>query len=180
MKQGLIGVLLAVIWCWGQPAVADALMQSQALKASTIIQYFIDEKGVRVELEIGAESVERFRNLLPDAIYQQFGYGDTPLAERLQTFFGEDLAIFAEGAALPGFVAEIGPSRRVLRDPINGTPLPIQDEAPDVVRVTLIYPFAQEPPPSELMFTAPRGAEIGFVVYHRGVAVNDHRYPAPG
>ena len=86
MKQGLIGVLLAVIWCWGQPAVADALMQSQALKASTISQYFIDEKGVRVELEIGAESVERFRNLLPDAIYQQFGYGDTPRAERLQTF----------------------------------------------------------------------------------------------
>ena len=180
MKQGLIGVLLAVIWCWGQPAVADALMQSQALKASTISQYFIDEKGVRVELEIGAESVERFRNLLPDAIYQQFGYGDTPRAERLQTFFGEDLAIFAEGVALPGFVAEIGPSRRVLRDPINGTPLPIQDEAPDVVRVTLVYPFEQDPLPSELMFTAPRGGDIGFVVYHRGVAVNDYRYLAPG
>jgi hypothetical protein len=180
MKQGLIGLLLAVIWGWGQPAVADALMQSQALKASTISQYFIDEKGVRVELEIGAESVERFRNLLPDAIYQQFGYGDTPRAERLQTFFGKDLAIFAEGAALPGFVAEIGPSRRVLRDPINGTPLPIQDEAPDVVRVTLVYPFEQDPLPSELMFTAPRGGDIGFVVYHRGVAVNDYRYLAPG
>jgi len=29
MKQGLTGVLLAVFWCWGQPAVADALMQTQ-------------------------------------------------------------------------------------------------------------------------------------------------------
>ena len=180
MKQGLTGVLLAVIWCWGQPAVADALMQSQAVKASTIVQYYIDEKGVRVELEIGAESVEGFRNLLPDTVYQQFGYGDTPLAERLQTFFGEDLAIFAQGAALAGILAEIGPSRRVLRDPINGTPLPIQDEAPDVVRATLIYPFEQQPLPSELMFTAPRGPDIGFVVYHRGVAVNDYRYLAPG
>jgi hypothetical protein len=133
-----------------------------------------------VELEIGAESVEGFRNLLPDTVYQQFGYGDTPLAERLQTFFGEDLAIFAQGAALPGILAEIGPSRRVLRDPINGTPLPIQDEAPDVVRATLIYPFEQQPLPSELILTAPRGPDIGFVVYHRGVAVNDYRYLAPG
>jgi hypothetical protein len=180
MKQGLSGILLAVIWCWGQLAEADALLQSQALKASTIVQYFIDKKGVRVELEIGADAVEKFSGLLPDTIYQQFGYGDTPLAERLQTFFGEELAILAQGEPLPGFVAEIGPSRRVLRDPINGTPLPIQDEAPEVVRATLIYPFDQEPLPSELVFTAPRGPDIGFVVYHRGVAVNDYRFLASG
>jgi hypothetical protein len=180
MKENLIAMVLTLICFGAKPAFSDALMQSQALKASSIIQYYIDEQGVRVELELGVESLEKFRNLLPDGIYQQLGYGDTPQAERLQTFFGEDLAIFAEGAALPGSVAEIGPSRRVLRDPINGTPLPIQDEAADVVRVALIYPFAQEPPPSELMFTAPRGAEIGFVVYHRGVAVNDYRYLAPG
>ena len=180
MKENLIFTVLTLICFSAPPVFADALMQNQSVNASTIIQYFIDEKGVRVELEIGAESVEGFKNLLPDAIYQQSGYGDTPLTERLQTFFGEDMAIFAQGSPLQGFMAEIGPSRRLLRDPINGTPLPIQDDAPNVVRVTLIYLFEQAPLPSELTFTAPRGEDIGFVAYHRGVAVNDYRYLAPG
>ena len=42
-------------------------------------------------------------------------------------FMTKDLALLVDGEPLPGFVATIGPSRRVLRDPINGTPLPVQD-----------------------------------------------------
>ena len=95
--------------CCVQAVYADALVQSQALRASTIVQYYIDGQGVRVELEIGVESIEGFKNLVPDAIYQQFGFGNRSLEERLPTFFGKELAIFVEGEALRGRLVEIGP-----------------------------------------------------------------------
>jgi hypothetical protein len=63
---------------------------------------------------------------------------------------------------------------------INGTPLPVQDDAPDVVRAELFYPFAGDTLPRNLVFTAPAAQDIGFVVYHQGVAVNDFRYLSSG
>ncbi len=155
-------------------------MRSQAVEATSIIEYYIDEQGVRAELEIGLNSVNAFRNLMPDAIYRELGHGDTPVRERLRTLFEQDLAVLVDGQPLPGYVAEIGPSKRVLRDPINGTPLPVQDEAPDVIRAVLVYPFPEGDLPGEIGFTAPAVTDIGFVVYHKGVAVNDFRYLASG
>jgi hypothetical protein len=161
-------------------AHADAIMRSQAIEASSIIQYYIDEQGVRAELEIGLNSVNAFRNLMPDAIYRELGHGDRPVRERLKALFEQDLAILVDGRPLPGYVTEMGPSKRVLRDPINGTPLPVQDEAPDVIRAVLVYPFPEDELPEQLGFTAPAVTDIGFVVYHKGVAVNDFRYLASG
>ncbi|MEH6569189.1 MAG: hypothetical protein V7709_08945, partial [Halioglobus sp.] len=102
MKANLISIVLTLICLSAQPVFSDALMQSQAIKASTIIQYYIDEKGVKVELEIGIESLEGFKNLLPDEIYQQLGYGDAPLDQRLQDFFTNELAIIVDESPLRG------------------------------------------------------------------------------
>ena len=57
LKKLLAPVFLLVIWSWAETATADALIQSQALNASTIVQYFVDERGVTVKLEIGATSI---------------------------------------------------------------------------------------------------------------------------
>jgi hypothetical protein len=117
------------------------------MKASSIAQYYIEDTQVRVELEIGLESLPTFRNLMPDAIYREMGFGDEEIEQRLQRFFERDLALLVDGEPLPGYVAEIGPSRRILRDPINGSPLPVQDEAPDVIRAEFapswFTPFAR-------------------------------------
>ncbi len=161
-------------------AFGDALVQSQAMKASNIAQYYIEDQQVRVELEIGLESLPAFRNLMPDGIYREMGFGDDTIEQRLPRFFEQDLALLVDGEPLPGYVATIGPSRRVLRDPINGTPLPVQDEAPDVIRAELVYPFPPGERPNSLVFAAPPASDIGFVAYHKGVAVNDFRYLAPG
>ncbi len=165
---------------WALPVVADALVRSQALEASSIVQYYIEEEGVRVELEVGMDSLEQFRNLLPDAIYRRLGYGDEPFDLRLEKFFEQDLAIQVESTSLKGVVSSIGPSRRVLRDPINGTPLPVQTDAPQVVRAELFYPFTGNALPTELIFLAPPRGDMGFVAYHKGVAVNDYRYLSSG
>ena len=56
-----------------------------------------------VELEIGLDDLEAFRNLLPDEIYEKLGQPPAPLPERLGRFFAQDLAIVADdGPPLAG------------------------------------------------------------------------------
>ena len=180
MYRIVFSILFAIFAICSPPVAADAMMRNQSVEASTIVQYYVDEQGVQVELEIGIASVDDFRNLMPTGIYREMGFGDSPLAERLQVFFEQDLTILVEGKPLPGFIASIGPSRRVLRDPINGVPLPVQDDAPQVIRATLRYPFPEGKLPGQLGFRAPRVGNIGFVAYHNGVAINDYRYLSSG
>jgi hypothetical protein len=178
--NNLFKIILSLLLCQTSLLYADALMVNQSAKASTIIEFYIDEQGVRAELEIGLDSVEGFKNILPDAIYQQLGYGQEALAQRQQHFFKQQLALLGPGnTPLNGEVLSIGPSRKVLRDIISGVALPIQDEAPDIIRASLLYRFEPGPVPDQLVFLTPTRS-IGFIAYHNGVAVNDFRYLASG
>ena len=163
-------------------STADAIMRSQAMFADTIAEYFVEDDHVRLELEIGTNDVGVFRNLLPDGLYQQLGYGSVPLEERLSKFVNEDMTLLADGSQLPGRVTNIGPATRPLRDEITGEALPTPEEqAIVVVRATIVY--ALERRPDSLTLVAPREtglANIGFVLYHQGVAVNDYRYLRSG
>ena len=107
-----------------QQSRADALIVNQSMLASSIIEYYIDDEGVTVELEIGLASLPLFKNLLPDDIYQQLGYGSEGSLHRQREFFSKQLALLgANNKPLAGEVLAIGPSRKLLRDRLNGTPL---------------------------------------------------------
>jgi len=164
------------------PALADAIMRSQAMFADTIAEYYVEDDHVRLELEIGSKDVAAFRNLLPDALYQRLGYEDTPQKERLSRFVTDDMPVLVGGGKLPGQVTKIGPATRPLRDAITGEELPTgEDEATVVIRATIVFPFDERP--DSLMLVAPGvtgAANIGFVLYHKGVAVNDYRYLVSG
>jgi hypothetical protein len=163
-------------------AFADAIVRSTAMFADTIAEYFVEEDHVRLELEIGEADIDSFRNLLPDQIYQQLGFGDDPLEDRLRLFMNRDMAVFNSGKPLPGFVRDMGPATRPRRDEITGEELPTSDEeAVLVVGATMIFPF--EGRPAALTLAAPMTtglANIGFVLYHLGVAVNDFRFLSSG
>ncbi len=149
--------------------------------ASTIAEFFIEEHQIRVELEIGGADLAAFRNLMPDGIYEHVAQSPRPLAERLVEFFARDLAILGPlGEPLSGRVLEIGPRDRIVRDIITGEPVPAKDGEPPetVVMARLAYPF--EGQPKTLTFSGPLDAGLGFVVYHRGIAVNDFRYLGRG
>jgi hypothetical protein len=163
-------------------ALADAIMRSQAMFADTIAEYYVEDKHLRLELEIGSNDVAAFRNLLPDALYQRLGYDDTPLKERLTEFVTNDMPVFVDRKRLVGQVTNIGPATRPLRDQITGEVLPTpEDDAIVVIRATIVFPFDERP--ESLTLVAPRQtglANIGFVLYHKGVAVNDYRYLSNG
>jgi hypothetical protein len=180
LRPTLGPLLAALLSLFSAQAMADALMVNRSVSSSTIAQYFVEEEGVRVELDIGLNSLASFARLMPDAIYAKLRQDEVALKQRLRTFFEQDLMIAADGTALPGYVVELAPSKRVLRDPISGTVLPVQEGAPDIIRAVLHYPFPTGTKPTTLVFSAPPRAEVGFVVYHKGVAVNDFRYLASG
>ncbi|MGI9344195.1 MAG: hypothetical protein ACR2QV_15290 [Gammaproteobacteria bacterium] len=176
----LAGILLVLFYA--VPAASDAIVRSQAMFADTIAEFYIEDEQVRLELEIGANDIGAFRNLLPDNIYQELGYGDRPLQERLLEFVTEDMPVFAGENRLAGQITSIGPATRPLRDNITGEALPTpDDQAVAVIRATIVYPFDQAP--DSVTLVAPRktgAANIGFVLYHKGVAVNDYRYLTSG
>ncbi len=162
--------------------MADAIIRSQAMFADTIAEYYVEDDHVRLELEIGLNDVVSFRNLLPESLYQRLDYGDTPLKERLSKFVSKDMPVIVGGRKLAGRVTNIGPATRPLRDAITGEELPTpEDEATVVIRATIVFPLDERP--DSLTLVAPREtglANIGFVLYHKGVAVNDYRYLSSG
>ncbi len=159
---------------------ADAIVWSRAMFASTIAEFYVADDGITLELEIGLNDLNGFANLQPDEIYERLGHAPKPWVERLELFFTEDLIIAdADGVPLPGRILEMGAEPRVQRDPITGEPLPVADDAePEyTINARLHYPF-DEKPHSLAFMLSPRmaGVSIGFVVYHKGVSVNDFRY----
>jgi len=161
---------------------ADAIMRTQAMYAETIAEIYVTDNELRLDLEIGMADVKNFRNLLPDEIYRGLGFGEQPWAERLQSFFATDFVFRPDGGpALAGQLARIGPAERQQRDAVTGEVLPVAEgDAVDVLRARLVYPLEKRP--AELFFgVGPElvNAGIGFVAYHRSIAVNDFRYLTP-
>jgi hypothetical protein len=115
-------VVLTMLLC-ATYASADALVRSQAMFADTIAEYYVEDDHVRLELEIGADDVGSFRNILPDDLYQQLGYGDTPLQHRLPKFINEDMPVLAGDSCLAGRITSIGPVGR--KNSIGATRQPI-------------------------------------------------------
>ncbi len=164
------------------PVRADAIVVSQAMFANTIVEYFVEDDHVRVELEIGMQDLASFRNILPESIYSQMDYPAMSVEDRLDLFFGRDLAIYTGTTPMQGTILKMGPGTRAKRDAVTGEPLPEDGQEPEVVILaTLLFPFEQQP--ESLTLAAPREtglASIGFVLYHKGVAVNDFRFLSNG
>ncbi len=168
-----------------EAASADAIIVSRAMKATTIMEAFLDESALRVEIEMGLDDAAAFVNLLPDEIYDQLDLPPAPLAERLHRFCTQDLVFNADGKPLLGRLVSAEPRPRVVRDEISGEPLTVAEEdAEAVIFFVLEYPLDGKP--ETITFKSPDRespgaiAGIGFVFYHLGVAANDFRYLTTG
>ena len=154
---------------------ADAVMVTRAMTASTIMEAFVDDERVVVELEVGAGDEAALRELIAGASSAPSLPAPIPA--------NAGLSIHADGRPLKGTVDELTRRKRIERDEVSGEPLP-NTGTEDVVFLKLHYPLST--PPKELVFQPPltddgyAATDIGFVVYHHGIAVNDFRYLAAG
>jgi hypothetical protein len=163
-------------------APADALVVTRAMLAGTVMEVFVEPDSIVVEVEIGSSGATTFRDILPDEIYESLGFPAEAWRDRLLRFPVEGL-VFTEGddRPLPGRLVFLEPRTRVIRDEITGEPLPVAPEDEEqVLFARLVYPTSGRParitmaPPF-----GPRGmieGDIGFIVYHQDVPVNDFRY----
>ena len=187
MNQLFNSLVLACMFFAGTiAAMADALVINQSMQASTILEAFVEEKSIRVEIEVSLSDVPAFADLLPDELYEKLGNPPESHPDRIKRFFSEGLAFQADGKRLEGRLKSIEPRIKTRRDSVSGEPLPIVDgETPEkTLFLTLEYPH--ETQPKQLTFASlprlPAGGSIpiGFVLYHLGVAMNDFRYCVAG
>ncbi len=157
---------------------ADALIRNNSINASTIVEFFIEESVVRVELEISLQDLPAFGNLLPEPLYQKLDIGDQPFAQRTTKFFTSELVIASPEGVLPGRITAMDVAQRVQRDAVSGQPLPVANaDAVDVLLVSLEYQITGQPDQLVLQKGGKLAqAAIGFVAYHLGVGINDFRY----
>ncbi len=164
-------------------AFSDAIVVTRAGAASTIAELFVESDGMRVEIEVGAGGLEGFENLLPDEVDEAIGREPGDASERIRAFFAEDWVTRFDGSPpVPGRVVRLRPGKRLVRDEITGEPLLVQpDDAADILSIELAY--AWDKPPATISIRPPMRqdgrtplANIGFVLYHEGVPVNDFRY----
>ncbi|MHC5109399.1 MAG: hypothetical protein ACYTHJ_05930 [Planctomycetota bacterium] len=184
MTQAVIPLVI-VAWSGVQisSSYADAIVVTKAMTASTIAEVFIEQDAIRVDVEIGANDIGGFRNILPDELYERLGHDPAPLTERITLFFAEDWIIRVDGGEpLRGRIARLEPERRIKRDEITGEPLLVQPEDAEFV-VRGEFRYALDGQPSTLSIRPPIDSEtgfvtagMGFVVYHLGLPVNDFRY----
>jgi len=166
----LIALILAAGAAW-----SDAIIRSQAMFATTIAEIYVEDEFVRLELAIGLDNLTAFKNLLPDELYQQMEFGDEPFPSRLQNFLDKEFVVISDGQPLDGMLVRIGPSEKIRRDDITGEPLAVTGEPETVVTAEFVWPLGTLTENMDFLFRIP-GASVGFVVYHKGVAVNDFRY----
>ena len=182
--RALRSVGVAVVVSLALPVVVrpDALVITKAMTATTIAEIFVEDDHVRVDLEIGVPDLPGFPNLLPDELYERLGHEPEPLTQRFPRFFRDDFVIRPEGGVpLVGRIEEMEARPRVQRDEVTGEPLPVADEekAEPVVFARIVYPLKRRP--RWMAVGLPHSAQgpsasIGFVLYHRGLPVNDFRY----
>jgi hypothetical protein len=176
----LIFNLALAMALWVPCANGDAIVRTQAMSATTIAEYFIEPGEIRLDLEIGLADLDGFRNLVPDPVFEKMGHPQRPFAERLVDFFEHDLVIRVDGGdPLPGRIVSMGPRPRIQRDEVTGEPLALLEDAEPEMVIEASIAYALPGRPKAITFYGPAlrpSPSVGFVAYHRGVAVNDFRY----
>jgi len=177
----LVPTVIAAIASLFTAAIAypHAIGGNETMSATTVIEVFVEEEQIRVEIETTVPHLVIFNSIFPDEFRVRMGLESEPEAPRLERFFNDGFVIRADGGApLHGRLVSFETRRRLPRDEITGEPFEsADDKGEQVVFVVLRYPLGDHP--RFLSFSPPPGAgkypsaKIGLVVYHLGLPVMD-------
>jgi hypothetical protein len=175
-------ILFFLILVPPNPAHADAIVITKAMTATTVVEIFIEDSEIRVELEAGVPDLRAFNSIFPDEFRVRMGLESEPDKVRFERFFAEEFVIRADGGnPLKGRVISFETRRRVPRDEITGEPQPAAGDVGEPV-VFVVFSYQLDGRPDTLTFRPPTAggnyptATIGFITYHRGLPVMDYRY----
>lgn len=170
MRLSALGLLMTLTIASPRVVSADAVVVTRAMKASTIAEIFVDEDSIAVELELGATELDAFATLVSASAQTRRLPAAIPASS--------ELSVLADGRRLSGVIETATRRNRVERDEVSGEPL-LAETAEEVVFLVLRYPLPNHP--KTLVINPPMkggyaSADLGFVLYHMGIALNDFRY----
>lgn len=158
------------------PARADAVTITRAMFADTVMLADLTPDALAVRLEIGGADLDRMLE------------GTSARLPSVDAIARIAPLIQADGQALHAANIHVEQGRRPVRDPLTGDIVQAGDTAPGsqpVAVATFVYRFAR-PEPAALLFAPAMEAraeadnlpalDIGFVVQHGGIPVNEYRY----
>ncbi len=169
---------------------ADWINLSGAQNAPNIIEIYINDDHVKIELEIFVNDLATFDRLIPDEFFAGTKIKRATIEERLKQFSNKDLQILVDnGQTLQAALKLIEPRFRKVRpspiswkiNPYTGQPIAGPPEDKRVLYAELVYPFTEKPgtltiiPPLDEK-TKLTKVPIGFITYHKGVLINDFRF----
>ena len=175
------------------PAKADWINLTGAQSAPNIAEIYVDDERVRLVLEIYIGDLDKFIELLPDALLKQAGVEAPPLKERLKQFSSQTFQLITDDRKnLQAELELVEPRLRKERpnpfagmiNPATGRPVPGPPEDKRVLYAELVYPFTTRPktltiiPPLEDKGNV--AVSLGFIAYHKGVPILDYRYLSEG
>jgi hypothetical protein len=173
--------ILSIFFIFFSSTNADYISLIQADKCENIIEIFVEEEQIRITFELGEKDYTWFKNIIPNNYFIE-GYSDSDKKSSLRKFFNNDFQVIADGKTLIGSVNETKIIKRILRASLyTGKVDTTSALSPNVVFVEVIYELKIRP--KQLILIPPLNtgfkttfANIGFVLYHKKIPVNDLRY----
>lgn len=175
-----IRYFLIIVFLFPSIALADFINLIQADKCETILELFITEHQVLVKLEIGEQDYPWFSDIIPEQFYEG-GFSEANHQQRWSQFMQHQFVLHSDKRNLVGKIKIIEERVRVPRSSLY-TGLPDSTLLnKKVIYVEIEYPINSRI--EQLSITPPlqKGnttslANIGFMVYHKTIPVNDLRY----
>lgn len=177
MKRTLFIFLL---FCFGANAFADFISLIQADKCATILEVFIEEENIIVKLEIGEQDYQWFSGVIPED-YFEGGFNGENQQARWNHFMQQQFILRSNHRALLGEIKVIEQRVRIPRSSLYTGLVDSTLLNKKIIYVEIEYPLSSKikllsitPPILEEYRTSL--ANIGFIVYHKAIPVNDLRY----
>lgn len=174
-----IGLFFVLFFSF-QISFADFINLIQADKCETIIEVFISENVITAKLEIGEQDYQWFSNAIPQEYFKE-GFTATDRVEKWNSFLRRQFIIMSGNRVLPGTIKTVEPRKRIPRASLYTGIVDSVLLNKQIMYVEIEYPIASKIkelsfiPPMEVGYQSTL-ANIGFIVYHKTIPVNDLRY----
>jgi hypothetical protein len=159
---------------------ADFINLVQAEECETIIEVFLTGEMIQVKMEIGPQNYQWFSDVIPDSLLDA-GYSDEDRIQRWDHFLRNQFVLRAGQRLLGGKVSFVDYRNRISRGGTFSGQLDSSRQDKKVVYVEILYPLSKRIDQLSIIPPIPNGSEsssanIGMMVYHNSIPVNDLRF----
>ncbi len=163
-----------------QSAQADFINLVQADKCESILEVFIEEDHIIARLEIGENDFPWFSNVIPQEFFSK-GFSEKDRNDRWSEFLQKDFVLKSGNQVLRGAVQTVQQRQRLQRSKLYTGEMDSSFLENKIIYVEIYYELKGQISELSIKPPIPKGSEttfanIGFVVYHKSIPINDLRF----